>query len=152
MRTLCLLFLAAGLLAVHAADEVSGRIYKVLPFYLDLEGQIAKSPSLYDRDAYQAFLRENTNLVSGIRYDIEWSSKNAKDAQLKVRIELRGVTASNRPKLKTLETDVKPGFFRQWAELPLTGEQYHEFGAVTAWRATIWDGDKLLGEQKSFLW
>lgn len=152
MRTLCILFLAAGLLAVQAADELSGRIYKVLPFFLDHEGQIAKSPSLFDRDAYQALLRENTNLVSGIRYDVEWSAKNAKDAKLKVRVELRGVTAGNLPKLKTLEADVKPGFLRQWAELPLTGEEYHEFGAVTAWRATLWDGDHLLNEQKSFLW
>lgn len=153
MRTLCILFLAAGLwTAAHAADEVSGRVIKVLPFFLDQEGQIAKSPSLYDRDAYQAELREKTNLVSGISYHVQWSAKNAGNAKLKVRVELRGVTTSNLPKFKTLEAEVKDGFFSQWTELPLSGEEYHQFGGVTAWRATLWDGDKLLGEQKSFLW
>ena len=153
MRMLSILFLATGLWVVaHAADEVSGRIIKVLPFFLDQEGQIAKSPSLYDRDAYQAKLRENTNLVSGISYHVLWSAKNAGDARLKVRVELRGVTAGNLPEFKTLETEVKDGFFRKWTELPLSGNEYHQFGGVTAWRATLWDGDKLLGEQKSFLW
>jgi hypothetical protein len=153
MRTFCILLLATGLwAAAHAADGVSGKIIKVLPFFLDHEGQIAKSPSLYDRDAYQAELRENTNLVSGIRYDVQWSAKNAGNARLKIRIELRGTTSSNLPKFKTLEAEVKDGYFSTWTPLPLTGEAYHQFGAVTAWRATIWDGERLLGEQKSFLW
>jgi len=153
MRTLCILILATGLwAAAHAADEASGRVIKVLPFYLDQEGQIAKSPSLYDRDAYQAMLRENSHLVSGIRYDVQWSARQADAAKLKVRIELRGVTSANLPKLKTLEAEVKDGYFSTWTELPLTGEEYHHFGSVTAWRATLWDGDRLLGDQKSFLW
>jgi hypothetical protein len=153
MRTLCLLLLAAGLaFAARAADEASGQVFKVLPFFLDLDGHIAKSPSLFDRDAYQAELREKPKLVSGIRYDVLWSAKNADNARLKVRVELRGLDASNLPKLKTLEADVKAGYFRRWTELPLTGEEFKQFGAVTAWRATLWDGDRQLAEHKSFLW
>ena len=136
----------------HAADAVTGRVVKVLPFLLDQQGQIAKSPSLFDRDAYQAFLRQHTNLVSGIRYDVLWSAKNAGAAKLKLRVELRGLGTSKLPKFKTLEMEVKPGYFRQWAELPLTGEEFKQFGSVTAWRATLWDGDRQIAEQKSFLW
>jgi hypothetical protein len=29
---------------------------------------------------------------------------------------------------------------------------YRQFGELIAWRATLWDDDKLLSEQKSFLW
>jgi len=47
-----------------AADAVTGKVVKVLPFFLDAQGRIAKSPSLFDRDVYQAYLREHTNEVS----------------------------------------------------------------------------------------
>lgn len=153
MRLFCLLLITAGLwTAAQAADEASGRVIKVLPFFLDHGGQIAKSPSLYDRDAYQAELRDHTNLISGVRYDVLWSAKDAENAKLKVRLELRGVDTNSQPRFKTLEAEVKPGFFHKWTELPLTGEEYRQFGGITAWHATLWDGDRLLGEQKSFLW
>jgi hypothetical protein len=32
------------------------------------------------------------------------------------------------------------------------GDAYKQFGEVTAWRVSLWSGDQLLGEQKSFLW
>jgi len=49
----------AGELAVvkgaRGADAVTGQVVKVLPFLMDQQGRIAVSPSLFDRDAYQAF-------------------------------------------------------------------------------------------------
>jgi hypothetical protein len=90
--------------------------------------------------------------VSGIRYDVLWSAENAGDARLKLRLELRGLDTAQLPKFKTLEKEVKPGYFRQWTELPLAGDEYKQFGSVTAWRATLWDGDRQIAEQKSFLW
>jgi hypothetical protein len=152
MRALLVLLLTLGLFTAARAAEVSGRVIKVLPFLLDLHGQIAKSPSLFDRDAYQVYLRQHTNEVSGLRYDVLWSADNIADQKLKVRLELRGVDNANVPKLKTLEAGVATGKSRQWTELPLTGADYRGFGAVTAWRATLWAGDQQLGEQKSFLW
>jgi hypothetical protein len=153
MRVFLICLLTLGLfIAARAEDSSSGSVIKVLPFFLDQQGQIAKSPSLFDRDAYQLYLREHTNEVSGLRYDVEWSGKISGDAKLKVRVELRGLDADSKPKLKTLEAEVKPGHFRQWTELPLTGDEFKQFGTVTAWRATLWDGDKQLAEQKSFLW
>src|ERR1700761_132456 len=103
--TLITCFILAGFTA-FAADEISGRVIKVLPFFVDLQGQIAKSPSLFDRDAYQAYLREKTNEVSAIRYDVQWKTSKSEDAKLKLRMELRGVGERNVPKLQTLETNI----------------------------------------------
>jgi hypothetical protein len=52
-----------------------------------------------------------------------------------------------------LETDVRPGkWFENWTPLTLQGDEYKKIGEVTAWRVTLWDGERLLSEQKSFLW
>jgi hypothetical protein len=153
MRAVSILLLMLGVcVTARAADAVTGKVVKVLPFLVDQQGRIALSPSLFDRDAYQAQLRQHTNEVSAVRYDVLWSAKNAGDASLTLRVELRGVNTNNLPEFKTLETTVTPGFFRQWTELLLPGDEYKKFGGITAWRATLWDGGQLLGEEKSFLW
>jgi hypothetical protein len=153
MRVLSILLLTLGLaVSVHAADAVTGRVHKVLPFLVDQQGRIALSPSLYDRDAYQAQLRQHTNEVSAIRYDVLWSASHAGDAKLKLRLELRGTSTNREPKLKTMETEVTPGFFRKWTTFTIGAEEYKSFGGITAWRATLWDGDQMIGEEKSFLW
>ena len=150
MRLLIIACLALSSYACLAADAVSGRVIKVLPFLLDTNGVEAKSPSLFDRDAYQAYLLIHTNEVSGMRFDVLWTADKSPD--LKLRVDLRGMGPTNQPTVKTLETAVKAGYFRKWTELPLTGADYKNFGSVVAWRVTLWEGDKQLGEQKSFLW
>ena len=153
MRVLLTLFLSLGLFtAAHAGDAVTGRIVKVLPFLLDAQGREAKSPSLFDRDAYQAYLRAHTNEISAVRFDVQWKTANTAGEKPKLRIELRGIGEGGRPKLKTLETEVTPGTFRRWDTLTLGGDEFKNFGSVVAWRATLWRGDTLLGEKKSFLW
>jgi len=32
------------------------------------------------------------------------------------------------------------------------GEEYQKFGELVAWRVTLWDGDTVIGQEKSFLW
>jgi len=141
MRAPLILLLLLGLLAsAPAADAVAGKVIKVLPLLLDLKGRAALSPSLFDRDAYQLKLHEQTNEVSTIRYDVQWSAKNSDGQKLKLRLELRGVT------------EVAAGKYSQWTSLALAGDEFKTFAAITAWRATLWDGETLLGEQKSFLW
>jgi len=143
---LCLWF-AVDFSAV-AAD---GRIMKVLPQWLDLQGRHTLSPSLYERDAYQAFLRAHTNEVSGMRFAVQW--RGGKSAALKLRVELRGAAKGNLPSQTVLEAEAKSGgWFSHWTSIPLTGDEFEKIGTVTAWRATLWDGDKLLSEQQSFLW
>ena len=138
--------------AAAAPDAVAGRVVKVLPLFLDLKGHDAISPSLFDRDAYQAFLRQHTNEISAIRFDVLWKASNLKDAKLKLRAELRGIGEHGLPRQTVLETEVTPAFFRSWTSLKLAGDELKNFGSLVAWRVTLWNGDQQLGEQKSFLW
>ena len=151
-RFLVALLLVGSLSATLASDAVGGRVVKVLPLLLDLKGRDAVSPSLYDRDAYQAYLRQHTNEISAIRFDVLWKASNAGGVKMKLRVELRGVGAGGLPRQLTLEQSVAPGFFRRWTSLVLGGADYKNFGELVAWRATLWSDDRLLGEQKSFLW
>lgn len=144
---LCFAFAAA--LPLQAAE---GKVIKVLPHLLDLNGKHTVAPSLYSRDAYQAQLRDHTNLISGVRFDVHWKISGRKLAPLTLKVELRGTANGNLPSRAVLETQIRPRLFSRWTSLPLRGEDYKRFGEVTAWRVTLWEGDTLLDEQKSFLW
>lgn len=138
------------------ADTVSnsptGSIVKVLSLFMDTNGAVATSPSLFDRDAYQAWLREHTNSISGIRFDVCWKARQARGATLRVRMELRGTGVGGMPTETVLEATVKPRMFHHWISLTLTGSEYKRLGPVAAWRATLWNGQQKISEQKSFLW
>jgi hypothetical protein len=72
---------------------------------------------------------------------------------LKLQVELIGTAKGSLPSHKILEAEVKPsGWFSRWTSLKLTGEEYLEFGDFIAWRVRLYEGDQLLGEQRSFLW
>jgi hypothetical protein len=154
MRALLIFLVSLGLVAAAQGGDVSGRIVKVLPFLLDQQGRKAVSPSLFDRDAYQAYLRDHTNEISGVRFDILWSATMTAEARLLLRVELRGsgLGTNNLPQTKTLELPATPVAFRQWTTIPLAGKDYKNFGQVTAWRVSLWDYGRLLSEQKSYLW
>jgi hypothetical protein len=160
MRRLCLTFLIPCLflfctathLRADTTNSPAGRIIKVLPFFVDTNGAIALSPSLFDRDAYQHYLLEHTNDVSGMRFDVQWKARHASGLSLTMRMELRGVTQGGMPTQKILEETVTPKHFHHWTSLTLSGTDYKNFGVLSAWRATLWNGGQLLGEQKSFLW
>ena len=147
------LWLAGVLAVVCPAPAATGRVIKVLPQFLDLKGYNSLTPSLYERDLYQARLRVHTNECSGMRFNVQWKAKGQAAAPLKLRIELRGVAHGDFPKQLVLETPVEPGgWFSHWTAVNLTGQEYKSFGEVTGWRTTLWEGSQLLGEQKSFLW
>jgi hypothetical protein len=153
MRRLFVTLLLLGSLAgALAAGTATGRVVKVLPLFLDGQGRDAVSPSLFERDAYQARLRQHTNEISAIRFDVLWKAAHAGDAALKLRVELRGSGTNGLPCQTTLEQTVTPGFFRRWTSLTLAGADHQNFGKLTAWRTTLWSADRLLDEQKSFLW
>jgi hypothetical protein len=151
-RLLMILLLLGPLAAASAAGGATGRVVKVLPLLLDLKGHAALSPSLFDRDAYQAYLRQHTNEISAVRFDVLWSVSHADKSDLKLLLELRGTGPDNLPRAATLEQTVTPHFFRHWTSLTLGGDDLKNFGTVTSWRATLWSGDRLIAEQKSFLW
>jgi len=136
-----------------AAQGATGKIKKVLPHFLDLRGRHTLSPSLFDRDAYQAVLRQHPEQRSAVRFDIEWKSKGPSGAPLKIRVELRGVAHEKPPVELSLERALEPtGIFGGWTSLTLKDEDYRKLGELTAWHVTLWEGTSLLSEQKSFLW
>jgi hypothetical protein len=143
-----------GVLAMAlSAQAATGRVIKVLPQFLDLKGRNSLTPSLYERDLYQAFLRQNTNQCSGMRFNVHWKAKGQPAAPLKIRVELRGIARGDYPRQLVLEKTVVPGgWLGNWAEIMLVGEAYKDFGTVTAWRVTLCEGTQPLGEQRSFLW
>ena len=152
MRRLLTLLLLSGTLSAWADGAVEGRIVKMLPLLLDSNGHDAVSPSLFDRDAYQVYLRQHTNEISAVRYDVLWQVKHPVPAKYKLRLELRGLVVDGKPQQKVMELEVKPSFFRHWDSLPLAGDDYKNFGEAVAWRVTLWADDQMLAEQKSFLW
>ena len=136
-----------------AKAAVTGRVLKVLPHFLDLDGQSTVSPSLFDRDAYQAHLRAHPEECSGIRYDVNWKVRPGKDRRVTLRLELKGLFEDEHPREKLIEVSVVgKGSRRRWTGLEFSGEDYHDFGRITAWRVTLWSDDILMDEQTSFLW
>jgi hypothetical protein len=153
MRALFILLVSLGVVAaVQAADTVNGRVLKVLPFLLDQQGRNAKSPSLFDRDAYQAYLLQHPTNVTAMRFDVLWKAAKSPEEQTKITIELRGSGTNSVPTINTLETNVAPGKYRQWTTIPLAGDNYKNVGSLVAWRVRLWNNGQMLDEQKSFLW
>ncbi len=153
MRALLLSVLIAVLTWVASEDAFAAapvRLVKVLPHLIDKQGRVALNPSLYERDAYQAHLRKTPAEQGGLRFDVQWKTVTAD--RLTLRLELRG-NKGNVGTSVTLEEKVRyTGFFSTWSKVHLTGTEYARFGELSAWRATLWDGDKMVAEQKSFLW
>src|ERR1051326_6861283 len=86
------------------AETATGRVIKVLPHFLDLQGKHTTSPSLFGRDAYQYFLRQHPEQRSGIRFDVEWKSRGPKTEPLKLRVELQGTAKGSVPEKQVWET------------------------------------------------
>src|SRR3954452_2084571 len=128
---ICLICVLALLAWATPGFGASAKVIKVLPHFLDLEGRHSISPSLYDRDAYQAKLRRTPKERSGLRFDIQWRSKEV--AELRLRVEMRG----GREKEATtavLETTAKHvAGFSKWTALTLSGEDHKKFGELDAW-------------------
>ncbi|MBI2926841.1 MAG: hypothetical protein HYY24_14185 [Verrucomicrobia bacterium] len=148
------LVLITAVLCTSALDgwAAKARIYKVLPHRLDQRGRHALSPSLYERDAYQAYLHTHPEECSALRFDIQWRANGVTPDNVRLRVELR--TAKTDPgKPLVLETPVKPRLARsRWSAVTLEGDRYKTAGGIIAWRTTLWEGERLLAEQKSFLW
>ena len=135
--------------AVNAGEA---KITKVLPHYLDSEGRHSLSPSLFERDAYQNFLRRNPERRSGLQFDVQWKAGGAKISEAVLRLELR-TSRSHLGKPLVLERRVNPGrWFSTWTSVRVEGEDFKNLGELIAWRATLRSADQTLAEQKSFLW
>jgi len=145
--------IAITLMLVMGGSNVEAgkaRISKVLPHLLDEKGRHTLSPSLYERDAYQAHLRANPDLCKALRFDIRWAGLNLKRDALKLKVELR---VSGEPNSIVMERQIKPlGLSGSWSQITLQGEEFKQAGKIIAWRTTLWEGDQEVAELKSFLW
>lgn len=121
--------------------------------YLDKNGRHAISPSLYDRDAYQAWLRSHRDKIDGICFDVLWNAKRcAKEMELVVEL----VTTVN-PKVDPLviRKKILPprlGFLGKWTRIELKGEDFVKEGDILAWRVMIIADGQPIAEERSFLW
>ncbi len=144
---LCLMTMTA-----RPAAAAQGKVIKALPEFLDKQGQASLSPSLYERDAYQAYLRKHPGERTALRLAVQWKAGGVDWGRVKLRAELRGVLG-NALHTTTLETPVKKnGHFSQWTDFTIAGDDFKKFGQLAAWRVTLWEGEKQLGSQQSFLW
>ena len=121
--------------AVANAAAASGKIVKTLPHFLDLEGRHMLRPSLYERDSYQAELKQHPERCSGMRFDIQWKARRVEHPKL--RLEVKAANLAPR-KIETLEQDLKaPGLFSKWSGIPVAGETFKRIGPIQAWRVTL---------------
>jgi hypothetical protein len=144
--------LIAFLLSNTVVMAGGGRVCKVLPQFLDKKGRQSLSPSLYERDAYQFYLRKHPGLRQSLRMEVLWRAKGVDWEKTILRAELRGLRTNTLETL-TLEQPVKKsGFLGSWAEFTVTGDEFQKFGELVAWRVTLWEGGRQLSELESFLW
>lgn len=145
-----ILALLLGLLVPAVALAEVG-LSKVLPHYLDRNGHHFLSPSLFERDAYQKWLRDNPEEQSGIRYDVRWRSNVA--GTYVIKVELRGDFEEKKQKTLAIAEEVeRKGPGAKWTPLTLKGEDFENFGPIVAWRVTVSRDGVVLDEQTSFLW
>jgi hypothetical protein len=149
MRRFLILALLTLATVVRAGE---GKVVKVLPQFLDKKGEHTLSPSLYERDAYQYYLRTHPTQRSALRLAVQWKAKGVDWTQLKLRAELRGLEGNTLHTMTLEEPVQKNGHFSSWSEVRIEGADFKSFGQLVAWRVTLWEGDQELGEQKSFLW
>jgi hypothetical protein len=150
MRWLGLISLMLSCLIWCGCRTQSARIAKVLPHYLDEDGRHTQAPSLFERDAHQAHLRTHPEEVSGLRFDVQWSSTVYYLEGLTLQLELRG---TKDPELIVLRQALeKRPWYQRWTSFELDQDAFERLGEVVAWRASLWDGDNLLAEHQSFLW
>jgi len=148
MRFFGLVFFLLVVAGCWTAKKSSGTgIIKVLPHYLDNEGQHTDGPTLLHRDVYQKKLKGNPDLVHGVRYDVNWRGRG----EITLRLELRSSKPDSKP--MTVEQKVGSGLVRaQWTPILVEAKTYRSFGQPEAWRVSLWRGEEMLGEQVSFFW
>ncbi len=144
---------AAGVLLLAAGTAHAGadRVVKVLPHYVDAAARHALSPSLFERDAYQALLRAHPEKRGGLRFDVRWKARRTPGQTRRLRLELISAT---HPRARPLvrEVDLPARRTRGWARVEVDAEAARALGEWSAWRVTLWTNGRPAAELHSFLW
>jgi hypothetical protein len=153
-RSAATFIVLAFLLSASAswAAGAEGKVCKVLPQLLDKKGRQSLEPSLYERDAYQFYLRRHPDQRAGVQVVVQWKAKGVDWQKTKLRAELRGLLTNSIQTNIFDEPVQKSGFFGGWTTFKITGDAFKKFGELVAWRVTLWEGDRQLSERESLLW
>lgn len=144
----CLIFLGVCV----GAEAAPPKIMKVLQHLLDQQGRNALYPSLYERDAYQAYLRKNPSKSSALRFDVQWKAPHSKASQFLLRLEVRATKAYVTQPLVLEQRVVPKGWFSHWSAIKIEEAKFREMGEIVAWRVSLIQDGHEVAEQKSFLW
>ncbi len=154
MRATALILISLCLWGTSVSAEESVAVIKKTPRHLlDTDGRHTQSPSLLDRDAYQAHLLEHPEEVSGLRYDLQIKYARRSPEPLTIRVEIRHGKETDL-QTSTHESRFEPKGRRrsQWGSLTIEGEDFQALGKIIAWRVTLWDGESKVASDESFLW
>lgn len=152
MRLLVFLFVVCLGLG-SAAESPRAKAIQVFRFLVDAAGRHALSPSLLDRDAYQAHLQEHPEEVGGLRFVIRWKRRSETPANPSIRVEVRHGDGNTMGEFsESAPVKVRKTRRSQWHQITISGEEYARLGKVIAWRVSLWDGETRLAQAESFLW
>ena len=152
LLTLVISFWVASCL-ITKANNPRTDILKTLRHLLDSQGRHSLSPSLLDRDAYQAHLRRYPEKVFGIGFDIQWKHRDRDPITGVLKLEIRhgdGYTIGEFT--KSLDLGLIKKRRSQWHRIAITGKDFAHMGEIFAWRVSLWEGETELAHQESFLW
>lgn len=154
LQTCCLWLIATGCLFLSAEEQAAPvSVLKVLPYRLDNNGLHAVSPSLFERDAYQAYLKDHPDEVSTMRFDVHLRLREIDGKDVEVRVEARFGKGDSIETIKATVPLKKPRWGkRTWTSVTLDKKVYDPEAQMIAWRVTLLRGEEVLDTQTSFLW
>jgi hypothetical protein len=143
---------SAGPLPLALDDSIE--VEKVFSVLIDpaVNGRVT-SPWLrieQDRRYFGAINAFERRQREGHTYTVHWKAKPPAPAELTVRFEYRQQRLGSN--VLTQEAHYSNASGRQRTEFTVQGDDYHQDGAVTAWRILLISQGRVLGLQQSFLW
>lgn len=89
-------------------------------------------------------------LRDGHSYTIHWRVRPAAKGEVTVRFEYRQQKLGSHVQTQDVVYSKASGSMR--TEFAVQGDDYHQDGAVTAWRILLIEDSRVVGLQQSFLW
>jgi hypothetical protein len=103
-----------------------------------------------DRRFYGAINAFERKQREGHAYTVHWRARTPSPAEITVRFEYRQKRLGSH--VQTQEVQFSKVAGRQRTEFTVQGDDYHQDGAVTAWRILLIEQGRVVGLQQSFLW
>lgn len=103
-----------------------------------------------DRRYYGAINDFERRQRDGHAYTVHWKAKPSVPGEITVRFEYRQQRLGSH--VQTQEVQYSKVSGRQRTEFTVQGDDYHQDGAVTAWRILLIEQGRIVGLQQSFLW